>query len=170
AGERAVVAERRTADREQFQQPPPGSGGLAAYANQRLTPGAQFVGGSRDHHRVLAYPHPGGSQWLVMTAKLTERKHRWLSHLTVRRPRPPRGRARVARRAAAAARRRPRTEGNPGDGPRGAAGVGIPLRRERQARQRTDRRQHERADRASVVQGVSVAAAFGGEPSDRDAA
>src|SRR6266496_5722738 len=69
----AVVAEHRATDREQFQQPPPGGGGLATYANQRLTPCAQFVGGGRDHHRVLAYPHPGGAQRLVMTAELTER-------------------------------------------------------------------------------------------------
>src|SRR5262249_28871478 len=166
----AVVAERRTADREQFQQPPPGSGGLATYANQRLTPGAQFVGGGRAHHRVLAYPHPGCAQWLVMTAKLTERKHSWLSHLTARRQRPPQGRARVAGQAEAECQRRQLIEVNPDDGPRGAAGVGSSLRRERQAPQRTDRRQHERADPASAVPGGSVAAALGGGPSARGAA
>ena len=42
--------------------------------------------------------------------------------------------------------------------------------RERQARQRANRRQHQRADRAPVVQGVRVTAALGGEPAEGDAA
>jgi len=101
----AVVAEH-PAGREQFQQPPPGSGGLASDANQRLAPGAQFVGSGRDHHRILTYPHPGGAQRLVMTPKLTKREHGRLSHLTARRQRPPQGRTRAARQAGAEHQRR----------------------------------------------------------------
>ena len=54
-------------------------------------------------------------------------------------------------------------------GPRGPAGISGSLSRERPPGQRADRRQDERADRAPVVQGVRVAAAFGGEPANGDA-
>ena len=167
----AVVTELRAAGREQFQQPPPGSGGLAADADQRLAPGTQLVGGSRDHHRVLANPHrERRAQRLVMAAELAEREHRRLSRLAARRQHPAQRRTRVAGQAEAEHQRRQLVEVDADGGPGGAAGIGGSLRRERQAGQRADRRQRQRADRAPVVQGVRITAAFGGEPADGDAA
>ena len=104
-----------------------------------------------------------------MAAELTEREHRWLSRLPARRQHGAQGRARVAGQAQAERQRRQLVEVNPDGSPCGATGVGGSLRRERQAGQRTDRRQHQRAGRVPVVQSVSVAAAFGGEPADGDA-
>ena len=83
-----------------------------------------------------------------------------------RRQRPAQGGARVAGQAETEHQGRQLVEVNSDGGPRGAAGVGGCLRGERQAGERADRGQHQRPGRASVVQGVRIAAALGSEPAD----
>jgi hypothetical protein len=58
---------------------------------------------------------------------------------------------------------------HPCGGPDRAAGLRADVGRKRQARQRADRGQCERPGRPAIIEGVRVAAAFGGEPPDRDA-
>ena len=101
-----------------------------------------------------------------LAAELTEGEHRRLSRLVVGRQRPAQGGARVAGQAETEHQGGQLVEVNSDGGPRGAAGIGGWLRGERQAGQRADRGQHQRAGRASVVQGVRIAAALGGEPPD----
>jgi len=105
-----------------------------------------------------------------MAAQLTKREHRRLTRFAICRQHSSDNRSRVARQADAEHQGRQIIEMNSDRGLGRAAGVGSSLRREWQAGERTDRRQHQRADRTPVVQGVGIAATLSSKPTYGDAA
>jgi hypothetical protein len=105
-----------------------------------------------------------------MAGQLTKCEDRWLTRFARGRQHPADDRTRVAGQAHAKHQGRQVIEMHSDRRPGGGAGVGVSLGRERQPGERTDGRQHQRADRLTVVQGVGTATAFGSQPADGNAA
>ena len=102
-----------------------------------------------------------------MAAQLPEGEHRWLSGFLVQRQHLAQSGVAVAGQAEAEHQRGEVVKVNAHAGPDCTAGVRAHLSRERKAGQRADRGHGKRPGRAAVIEGVRVAAAFGGEPPDR---
>jgi PAS domain S-box-containing protein len=164
----AVVTEFRATRRQQVEQPPSGGGRLATDADQRRAAAPEFVRGGRDHHGILTDPYESPGHRRIMAAQLPQGEHRWLPGFPLECQHLAEGGTRVAGQAEAEHERGEVVKVNSYAGPCCTAGVRAHLGRERQAGQRADCGQGERAARAPVIEGVRIAAALGGEPPDRD--